>query len=304
MCIRDRSIITRAQQQRPVEQTPDKVVISKNEVPFDVVVRDKKGRPVKDLSAADFEVYEDGVKQEISSFRFVSSTSAVEVKEQTTTDTKQNSDTVTTAPVKPGEDSGPSLSAVALVFDRLSPESRLRARDAALSYLGDSAKKSELVGVFLTDLSVAVLQPFTSDTQEVKAGIEKASVHASSIPASNSAEARSARDTVARGVTVQSGGVSTAPEAGTEFTVPRAQMALSHLEWLDLNQRDQEGNATAHGLLHIASAFRTLPGRKAVIFFSEGLVLPNNVYGVFCSVINEANRNNVSIYTSPSPRDS
>ena len=71
-CVAGSSIITRAQQQRPVEQTPDKVVISKNEVPFDVVVRDKKGRPVKDLTAAEFEVYEDGVKQEITSFRFVS----------------------------------------------------------------------------------------------------------------------------------------------------------------------------------------------------------------------------------------
>ena len=61
---------------------------------------------------------------------------------------------------KTNDRSEPSVNAVALIFDRLSPESRVRARDAALSYLGDSVKKSELVGVFLTDLSVVVLQPF------------------------------------------------------------------------------------------------------------------------------------------------
>ena len=73
-------------------------------------------------------------------------------------------------------------------------------------------------------------------------------------------------------------------------------MVLGNLEWLEEMQRDQQGNATAHGLLHIASALRVLPGRKAVIFFSEGLVLPPNVYEVFRSVINEANRSNVSFY--------
>ena len=49
-------------------------------------------------------------------------------------------------------------------------------------------------------------------------------------------------------------------------------------------------------LLHIASSLRVLPGRKAVIFFSEGLILPPNVYEAFRSVVNEANRSNVSFY--------
>ena len=35
----------------------------------DVVVRDKRGMPVKDLQPADFEVLEDGVPQTIGSFR-------------------------------------------------------------------------------------------------------------------------------------------------------------------------------------------------------------------------------------------
>ena len=42
------------------------------EVIIDAVVLDKKNRSVLDLTAADFEIYEDGVKQKISSFRFES----------------------------------------------------------------------------------------------------------------------------------------------------------------------------------------------------------------------------------------
>jgi hypothetical protein len=41
---------------------------------------------------------------------------------------------------------------------------------------------------------------------------------------------------------------------------------------------------------------RAVPGRKSVIFFSEGLQIPTNVQTQFISVIDAANRSNVSIY--------
>src|SRR5919106_6629663 len=50
----------------------DVVRVRSNLVQLDVVVKDKKGRPVKDLKATDFEVFEDGVSQKVQSFRFVS----------------------------------------------------------------------------------------------------------------------------------------------------------------------------------------------------------------------------------------
>src|SRR5215210_5617933 len=61
--------------QTPAPQNPqddeDVVRVESQEVKLDVVVKDKRGRPVKDLQATDFEVYEDGVRQQIQSFRFV-----------------------------------------------------------------------------------------------------------------------------------------------------------------------------------------------------------------------------------------
>ena len=286
-----------AQTQRPVEQqNPDRIVISKDEVPFDVVVRDKKGKLIRDLTTSDFEVYEDGVKQEITSFRFVSSAAEPSAPNNSQPD-PANVAVSTEKPTKSNPPSEASVSAVALIFDRLSPEGRLRARDAALSYLGESVKKSELVGVFLTDLSVVVLQPFTYDAQQVKAGIEKAGVYASSQFVSNSDQLRAARDVVATDLLKPNSGLEGRPAPGTEFIVPAASMALSSLErWREL-QRDQQGNATTHGLLHIAASLRALPGRKAAIFFSEGLVLPASVIEAFRSVINEANRSNVSFYS-------
>ena len=185
---------------------------------------------------------------------------------------------------------------MALVFDRLSPEARLRARDAALSYLGESVRKTELVGVFVTDLSMIVLQPFTFDTVQVKSAIEKVALHAPSLFELNNAQARAARQAVVQSKLPSSAG-NELPTDVTESLTSLAHLLLTRFEYLEEMQRIEKGNATAYGLLHIASSLRALPGRKAVIFFSEGLALPTDVMEAFRSVINEANRNNVSFYT-------
>ena len=54
-----------AQTQSPSRQDEPKIRIGTSEVVLDVVVRDKKGRPVKDLTASDFEIQEDNVRQQI-----------------------------------------------------------------------------------------------------------------------------------------------------------------------------------------------------------------------------------------------
>src|SRR5262252_1623704 len=53
-------------------QNPDRISSGTTEVLLDAVVKDKKGKPVKDLKASDFQITEDGVPQEIRSFRLVS----------------------------------------------------------------------------------------------------------------------------------------------------------------------------------------------------------------------------------------
>src|SRR5215204_6118102 len=71
-CVVGAAVPNGTQAQRPAErQTPESVVVSTDEVLLDVVVRDKRGRLVNDLAASDFDVYEDGVRQEVNSFRLV-----------------------------------------------------------------------------------------------------------------------------------------------------------------------------------------------------------------------------------------
>jgi hypothetical protein len=61
-------------------------------------------------------------------------------------------------------------------------------------------------------------------------------------------------------------------------------------------ERDQQGYSTTNGLLAIINSMRQLPGRKNLVLFSEGLLIPPAVQRLFIGVIDAANRANVSIY--------
>ena len=62
-------------------------------------------------------------------------------------------------------------------------------------------------------------------------------------------------------------------------------------------ERDQQGFASTHALLSLVGGLSALPGRKAVLLFSEGLAIPSNVEATYRSVIGAANRARVSVYT-------
>src|SRR2546422_11649173 len=60
-------------QERPAEKpaAPPTFRVDTGVVMLDVVVRDKKGRMVRDLRPEEGQVLEDGVKQQVTAFRFV-----------------------------------------------------------------------------------------------------------------------------------------------------------------------------------------------------------------------------------------
>jgi VWFA-related protein len=75
-----------------------------------------------------------------------------------------------------------------------------------------------------------------------------------------------------------------------------AEMERRTMETFEVLERDQQGYATSNSLLALVNSMRTLPGRKSVVFFSEGLAIPPAVVAQFRSVIDSANRANVSVY--------
>src|SRR5689334_5076577 len=64
---------------RPANDT-DVVKISTNLIQVDVTVTDKNGKIVRDLKPEDFEIYENGQKQQISNFSFINNAREMAVK--------------------------------------------------------------------------------------------------------------------------------------------------------------------------------------------------------------------------------
>src|SRR5215213_6315452 len=289
-------------------QDQDEVIrVRSNEVRLDVVVKDKKGRPVKDLNATDFEVLEDGVPQKVESFRFVSREAAPNVAQKKD---DKSPDAVSPAPTPPKR-SAPTVTA--LVFDRLSSEARSLARKAGLAYAQEGMASGGFTGVFGIDQSLRTVQAFTDDAQLIKDAVERATGSATSTYASGAPKIRenversialdqqiaSSAGTAATAGAARNGGAASA--AGEAAGQARAEQMLLEMQNQMLDhyerlERDQEGFATINSLLAVISPMQNLPGRKTIIFFSEGLKLPASVQHKFPSVINAANRANVSIY--------
>jgi len=143
-------------------------------VVVDVVVRDKKGKLVRDLTAADFTVLEDGATQAVESLRVVDNAPAAEeaAAGPASPAAAPAGTAAAAAPPKVERTGAPSV--IAFVFDRLSSPARKTAEKAALSYTDRGYVEGDLVAVFAIDLALHTLQPFTNDVKAVKVALARA----------------------------------------------------------------------------------------------------------------------------------
>jgi VWFA-related protein len=299
----------------PVDEPPEFGVES-SVVLVDVVVRDRNGRAVRDLGASDFRLFEDGQRQELQSFRVVSGGRpgpdrllAVEpapAGEAAAAAVEESTPAVASPPAEEGEEAVPSV--IAFVFDRLSPNARNIAHQATQVYLERGHVDGDIVAVFGIDLALHVLQPFTRRLSAIEHGFERALVQANTSFASTRDEWRAAQERAGRNqdlaTTLSTGGLAggAVSEQGALAGSLAVQVAFDQIEArmarsFDALERDQQGFASTNGLKAVVEGLRTVPGRKTVIFFSEGLALPASVLAQFRSVVAMANRAQVSVYS-------
>ena len=153
-------------------KTDDDVVrITTNLVQVDVVVT-KNGKPVRDLKAEDFEIFEDGKRQEITSFAFVSSGGS-------TTPATSSKDPNAPAPV-PGTpaDAAPadgSRRMIALVIDDLglSAPSIAEVRRQMAKFIDEQLNANDLVAIIRTSHARRELPHFTNDRNRINQTLEE-----------------------------------------------------------------------------------------------------------------------------------
>ncbi len=89
-----------------------------------------------------------------------------------------------------------------------------------------------------------------------------------------------------------------AASQGAGFAARAQAQALSNmLRMANDLQRQQMGTTSLYPLMALVKGQQTLAGRKTLLYLTERLEVPPNLDAVFRSVISEANRANVSVYT-------
>jgi VWFA-related protein len=275
---------------------------------IDVVVRDRKGRPLTDLTAADFDIAEDRIPQKIDTFARVARGGGIGVGVAW----KSPDTSVAIAPpsrsgLSSSEAASTEDATTALVFDHLSSESLRLAQRATLDYVPLQGESSVRVGVFATDPGIRVVQQYTTD----RALVRQAVAHV--IPSGTSAEEQKAerndellerrrelQGQVEAAVGVGGSSVATrrnASELGERETeLHLVQTELNMIRSFDNLDRDHQGYDTSQALLAIVQSLSYLPGRKTIVFFSEGLPVSPALSARLDFVIDAANRANVTAY--------
>jgi VWFA-related protein len=288
-----------AGQDRPLKLRTDEVVV-------DAVVLDKKNHAISDLATDDFELYEDGVKQKITSFRFESISSAAQ--------------TLASGPRTAS--GGPrTINLISLVFDaQTDRDGSLRARKAALDYIANGIGPDDYVAVFGIDLGLMILAPYTNDKVAIKQAVEAFTSRDSKKYLAVAGEARRALESLVEPLsdakkvglaeTITQADLDAPPplvegardpSSGISPTqVTLAAISLSGLRILrvfERYEREYQGYRDVDALMAIINGLKNVRvTRKVLLLFSEGFAVTPAVTARYKSVISAANTTGVTIY--------
>lgn len=274
----------------PLGADEDVVKISTALIQVDVTVTDKNGKVITDLKSEEIEVYENGKKQEISNFSFVSNVKTITEQPKPITPKEQLN-----APIPPREMKAEQVRrTIALVVDdlTLSFESTAYVRRALKKFVDEQMQDGDLVAIIRTGAGIGALQQFTTDKRQLYAAIEKvrwnpigngkigafAPLEALPPTAQTSGEGEEE-------VTLQAG-------TDTEFNNFRESVFAT---------------GTLGAINFIVRGMQDLPGRKSVMLLSDGFKLfttddsgfreSSRVLDSLRRLVDLANRSSVVIYT-------
>ena len=258
-------------------QEPDgsfKFSVSTNLVIVNVGVRDGDGRPVQDLKPEDFEILEDGKRQEISVFEFQQLDPTADPPTFAERETAQPQATTERqreiTPSAPGKVRYRDKRLMVLYFDfsSMPPADQIRAQKAADRFLDEQMSSVDLVAIMAFSSRLQVLQDFTDNRELLREVIASFRVGEASELAVDAETDEAAA--------VDDGAAFVADE--TEFNIFNTDRKLSALE-----------SAT--------KMLASLPEKKALVYFSSGVSrtgVENN--SQLRSTVNAAVRANVSFY--------
>ncbi len=282
------------------QTVPDsKAVIrsSTREVLLEVGVRDAHGKLVTKIDPEKVSVYEDGVRQEVRSFRLVRGT---EVRAQ---DEKQAVQAPAVKQPVPGfsprQPFNPlrTVNVVCLVLSDLTPETRAFAFEAAKKFVNNELRPDTFIGVFSLDSTgLKPVFPFSNSREHLVKAVELASVNQLPTLAQSASS-------MLNGLTLSSAalngvngpvlvGGSASADGNADGSSPQDPLGTRG----DMGVAVQAGLREIDALTKLVHQLSPLPFQKTVMMLSTGLTRPPDQLEYWNSLISSANKGGITFY--------
>lgn len=255
--------------------------VNVNEVTVDIVVTDRKGGYPSALQSEDFQVYEDGIRQQIRGFQFIrveapqsSGGSGKTAMTGNATERAPRPETARAAPARPN--------LIVLVIDNLNSQwsNLARVEQDLESFISKTLQPHDYVAVSMVS-HAGLLQNFTNDHEVLLAAVR-------------SALRRSTQATTAAGNIDQATKAASIIDTLIEDAAPPdAQEVSARLTSIQNDWACRSALSTVQSLCKSLAAWK---GRKTLVFVSEGFGVTGPVQKALAGVIDDANKANVSIY--------
>jgi VWFA-related protein len=254
--------VTQSSQQQSSDQE-DVIRISTSLVQTDVVVTDKNDQPVPDLKLGDFEVYDNGKKQDLKFIEFISVDAPSPRIEGVRPDT-----------LATGTGIARNLSArdvrrvIAFVIDDLTVPYQylITVRQTLSDFVENQMREGDLVAIIRTVGGNGLLQQFTSDKQLLRRAIAQLNVSSNPYSAFN---------------TMPTGRLNSIPSPvgsiDTNDQPDAGEVSMADIGVQDISNPGDDTVRYTRGLISLSTAdsiidsLRNLPGRKSLVLFSSGV---------------------------------
>ncbi len=242
-----------------VSPTPvdDVVKISTNLIQIDVSATDKKGNPIRDLRAEEIEIYENGKKQVVSNFSFVSG-----MHTSPTKPSKPAKDQIP-QPIIPTSRPDPARvrRTIALVVDDLglSFNSIFWVKQALRKYVNEQVQEGDLIAIIRTAGGMGALQQFTTDKRQLHQVIDD-------LKFSTQGRGRiSTFEPITAVLKNQVGGdnaMELQRQAAQDYEFEREAAAFRSSVFV---------NGTLGAINFVVRGMEKMPGRKSIVLLSDGI---------------------------------
>ncbi|HYL99858.1 MAG TPA: VWA domain-containing protein [Blastocatellia bacterium] len=251
--------------QSPAKDQEPVIKIGTDLVQIDAVVLDKNGRVVRGLPKDDFEVFENGKRQQISFFEFVDAGRGVRIAAEAAPE-EESSKPPAISTQGPGERDLHRVFAFIIDDLTIRPPDLTYVRQMLKNFVDNQMQPTDLVGIIRTVGGADLLQQFTTDKQLLYRSISSLTPRTSPFNAFN----QSGGD-----ATLSASGV--APAAGGDGTMTAMTASTIAGTPIDIDNPNDESNAAIRAYMtlgtasYIIDSMKQLPGRKSMILVSGGI---------------------------------